>query len=311
MIILYFFLMPLLYIPVKIIMFFLVRYYGKFTYDGFNAAGFSYDTYKDIFYSNKNAWQRNFGYSHVYDVASPLFQMIMDTERVKFYYNNKNWLIMFWKGQYGITTGAEIGIYATNQKIVNKKTLYLPIKDREMLDMEFTLYKKNEKITSVSANHWWLAIFKIGMFSRPRNLTMDIKITFPNAEMLNAFLKSFRKLHHNKKNYHIDGNTFYFTFKHPHTRKVWTRFFLSDLIRQGINKKNVKLYNKYLADAFDTDGYLDDEKYIRLANIIPDFLKNPEEKAKKLPISIKDEGNVIFLSDNVYSNLRPKNEQVE
>lgn len=298
---LYFFLMSILYLPTKIILFFIVNKFGKFSYDEFSAAGFAYDSDKKIFYSTKNAWQKEFGYCHLYDVGAPFFQMIIDTEPVRFNYNNKNWLITFWKGQYGITTGAEIGIYVTDQKKVNKKTIYFPVNDDEMLDMSFILYKKEKEITRVDAKHWWLAIFKIGMFSKPKELSMDIKITFPNKEMLDAFLSSFKKLKHKPKYYKVVDNTFYFTFKKPRTHKVWTRMWISDMIRQRINRKNVNLYNKYLEDAFNNND-IDNKKQIKLNKWIPDILKNTKDK-KEIPV-INNEKNVIFLNDSVYSNIQ-------
>ena len=267
--ILYFFLASILYIPTKLIMLLITHKFGKFTYDDFRAAGFAYDSEKKIFYSTKNAWQKEFGYCHLYDVGAPFFQMIIDTEPVRFSYNNKNWLLTFWKGQYGITTGAEIGIYCTNQKKANKKTIYFPANEDEMLDMSFTLYRKGKEITKVEARHWWLAIFRIGMFSKPRDLKMDIKITFPNKEMLEAFLKAFKKLRHKSKEYSVSDNTFYFTFKKPKKHKVWTRIWISDVIRQSINKKNVRIYNQYLADSIDDSK--SNKKKIKLNKWIPDI----------------------------------------
>ena len=294
--ILYFFIMTILYLPTKVILFFIVNKFGKFSYDDFSAAGFAYDSNKKVFYTTKNAWQKEFGYCHTYDVGAPFFQMIIDTEPIKFFYNNKNWLITFWKGQYGITTGAEIGIYSTTQKKVNKKTIYYPINDDELLNMSFTLYRKNEEITTISDKHWWLAIFKIGLFSKPKNLSMDIKIRFPNKDMLNAFLKSFKKLNHKTKYYNVIDNTFYFTFKKPKTRKVWTRTWLSDFIRQRINRKNVDLYNKYLEDVFDDNN--SSKKQIKISQYIPDIIKNNS-----------NDKNIIFLNKNVYSNINEiKNE---
>ena len=311
MIILCIFLMPLTYLIIKLLIFLIVSKFGKLSYDGFSAAGFAYNSKKDIFYSTRNAWQKRFGYCHLYDVSAPIFRMIIDTEPIRFYYNNKNWLITFWKGQYGITTGAEIGIYSTNQKKVNKRTLYLPVKEDEMLDMSFILYKQKEEITRVHAKHWWLAIFKIGMFSKPKDLTMDITLTFPNQEMLKAFLTAFKKIGYKDNEYKVVDNTFYFTFKKPRTHKVWTRNFISDSIRQHFNKRNVKLYNKYLADAVDNnkidDSKLDNNKLIMVDKIIPKIFKNiPEENIKKIKKQIIEEPshNVIILNDSVYSNYK-------
>ena len=283
----------LLYVLVKIILFFITSKFGKFSYDGLNVAGFSYDSENDLFYSTRNAWQKNFGYSHMYDLGAPLFRMIIDTEPIKFSYNNKQWLITFWKGQYGITTGAEIGIYSTKQEKVDNKTIYLPVSEDEMLDMSFILYKNKKRIIKISAKHWWLAAFKLGMFSNPSELSMDINITFPNKEMLSAFLKSFKKLGYKEKHYKIIDNTFIFNYRKPKTKKVWTRFFLTDFITQSLNKKNVNLYNKYLLDYLDNnkhDDSGDNKNYILVSEFIPDFFKiNSDSNIRN---------NIVFMSEH-------------
>ena len=303
--IIYFIIISVLYLPIKLILQFLVAKYGKFSYDGFSAMGFKYNSDDDLFYTSKYAWQRDFGYCHLYDVSAPIFRMIVDTEPIRFYYNNKNWLITFWKGQYGIVTGGEVGIYYTNEKIVDKKTLYLPLKDKDLLDIDFTLYKNDEEIAKAHDKHWWLAIFKLGMFSKPKELTMDIKIEFPNEQMLNAFFRSFKKLKHKKKNYEIDGKTFKFIYKRPKTHKVWTRGIIIDAIRQHYNKKNAILYNKYLADLIDDDMVDDsiiksDKVLIMVNDMMPEIIKNKEPKIVRK--------NNIFLNDSVFSTMRNNNE---
>lgn len=316
MIILLLIIIPVFLILVQVVLHIIVRRYGKFSYDGFSAAGFAYNPEKDIFYATRNAWQKKFGYTHLYDVLAPVFRMIIDTEPVKFYYNNKNWLITFWKGQYGIVTGAEIGIYCTKQQNVNKKTVYLPANDNEMLNMSFILYKNGEIITKVSAQHWWLAIFKLGMFSWPKELSTDINITFPNHEMLEAFLNSFKKLGYSSKNFTIIDNTFCFKYKKPRTRKVWTRTWLLDKIRQFWNRKNTKLYNKYLIDLIDDNGIDDSKtkeskKLVMVNEFLPDIIKNSKEvqNSSKQEIGKMDgekENNLVLLHSDVYSEIKAK-----
>lgn len=312
MMILYFLIVPTFYIIIKLILYLIVRKYGKFSYDGFSKAGFAYNSEKDIFYSTKNAWQKNFGYTKYYDVLAPIFQMIIDTEPVRFYYNNKNWLITFWKGQYGIVTGAEIGIYCTKQKKVNKKTVYLPVSNSEMLNMYLILYKDKEVITKVNAKHWWLAVFRLGMFSWPKDLSMDINITFLDQEMLTSFLEAFKKLGYSYEDYTVIDNTFCFKYIKPHTRKVWTRTWLTDKIRQFFNRKNVELYNKYLDGLID-DNKIDDSKtnnnnLIMINELLPDLLKNSKEKNQPEEIIKKvyneKEKNVFFLDNNISSTTR-------
>lgn len=189
-------------------------------------------------------------------ILAPAFRMIIDTEPIRFYYNNKNWLITFWKGQYGIVTGAEIGVYSTEQQKVNKKTVYLPVNEDEMLNMYLKLYKNDNLIMELNAKHWWLAIFKLGMFSNPKDLILDLNITFPNKQMLETFLKSFKKLGYTDNDYRIVNNIFSFRYIKPRTRKVWTRMWIADKIRQFLNKKNVELYNRYLLNLIENNKIL-------------------------------------------------------
>lgn len=310
--ILWLLIIPVLYILIRLVLYLIVRKYGKFSYDGFSAVGFAYNAEKDIFYSTKNAWQKHFGYTYIYDVLAPIFRMIVDTEPIRFFYNNKNWLITLWKGQYGIVTGAEIGVYYTNQKKVNKKTVYFPVNDSEMLNMSLILYKNGEVIAKAYARHWWLAIFKLGMFSRPSELSMDINITFLNHEMLDAFIESFKKIGYTSENFKVIDNTFCFKYTKSRTRKVWTRSWIADNIRQIFNRKNVDLYNKYLADYID-DNKIDDsrtpvnQKLIMVNELLPDLLKNNPEIEKKSERTIKNisnekEKNVVLLNSDIYSN---------
>lgn len=306
MIILYLLIIPIVCIFIRIILCLIVYRYGRFSYDGFSAVGFAYNAEKDIFYSTKNAWQKNFGYTHMYDVMAPIFRMIVDTEPVRFHYNNKNWLITFWKGQYGMVTGAEIGIYCTDKKKVSKKTVYFPVSEDEMLNMDLVLYKNDKLISKVHCKHWWLAVFKLGMFSKPKELSMDINITFPNRKMLDAFLQSFKKLGYKPKDYKVMGNTFCFTFKKPKTRKVWTRSWLFDLIRQFFNRYNVKLYDKYTEGLIDEnkkdDKRIGNKNLIMVNELIPDLLKNADNNSNVEQIIKTNniEKNVILLDKCVY-----------
>lgn len=311
MIVLYFLIIPIFYIVVKFILYFIVNRFGKLSYDGFSALGFKYNSREDIFFSSRNAWQKNFGYSHLYDVSAPLFRMIIDTEPIKFYYNHRNWLITFWKGQYGIVTGAEVGIYSTTQQHVDKNTIYFPICDDDMLNMSIVLYKNNKMVMSATAKHWWLAIFKLGMFSKPKELSMDIKIEFPNEQMLEAFLQAFKNKGYTSKDFYVINNVFCFTYKKPRTRKVWTRSWLTDYITQRLNRKNVKLYNKYLSDVVDNnkiDNSMIDtgQKFIMLNDIIPDILKNKTNNSKLIfeNTSSINKNKVILLDKNIYSDSR-------
>lgn len=166
-------------------------------------AGYFYDTSQDIFYSNLNAWQRDMGYCRLYDEAAALLSMIIDCEPIYFNYNNKHWLIEFWKGQYGMTTGCEIGVYSTDGPVLNtgiyNNTFYDCASDEELLDMSFTLRKNGKTLLERRGRHWWLTGFKLGEFSEPWELVAYINITLKDKEMRNEFIKGLIKAGYSKR----------------------------------------------------------------------------------------------------------------
>src|SRR5687768_9047714 len=77
-----------------------------------SAAGFLYDPGQDIIYSKLDAWQQHVGFCELYDDLAPVsISSVIDAEPIYFTYGGKEWMIELWKGQYGIETGAEIGVY--------------------------------------------------------------------------------------------------------------------------------------------------------------------------------------------------------
>ena len=55
--------------------------------------------------------QRSLGYAYGYDAAAIRMATIIDCEPIFFDYDNKHWMIELWKGQYGLETGCEVGVY--------------------------------------------------------------------------------------------------------------------------------------------------------------------------------------------------------
>jgi len=100
-----------------------------------------------IFYVEHEPWQKQFGFNQIYDLASPLIQLVYATIRIKFTYGyvyklypkdhekkgqvmygldgkplyetdaqgkpiQKDWMLQWWKGRYGLVMlGAEFGVY--------------------------------------------------------------------------------------------------------------------------------------------------------------------------------------------------------
>lgn len=61
--------------------------------------------------SRTDAWQKAFGYLDAYNRAAPYLSMVFDSYPIYFDYEGRTWLVQIWKGQYGICTGCEIGLY--------------------------------------------------------------------------------------------------------------------------------------------------------------------------------------------------------
>lgn len=208
--------------------------------------GFAYDMKGDYFYSLMNCWQREMGYCEAYDEGSPLFNMIMDCEPVTFSYGGKRWLIELWKGQYGITTGGEIGVYNTIREDIDhekfKGTFYEAVSDAELIPLSFVLKKNRKVLIKRSAVHWWLTGFKLGEFSETDTLTMDAKITFPDAEMRDNFVSALQKIGYTKKEYSVKRLTVLVHYDKPHTPQSLTRNAAQETAVQLTNKNNCALY---------------------------------------------------------------------
>lgn len=207
--------------------------------------GFEYLPDQDIFTSTYDSWQKEFGYCAAFDDAAVHFNMVFDCEPVYFDYNDRTWLIEFWKGQYGINTGAEIGIYHTDTIVSPenyKTTMFDSISDHEMLPCSFTLYEKTGDYIRISDTHWWLTAFLTGHFSNPADLYMENSITFPNMEMLSAFIEGMYHAGYSPKDFQLHGLRICFTFCEPHQEEhsFYTRFW--SCFSQWKNRIFCKIY---------------------------------------------------------------------
>lgn len=158
-----------------------------------NPFGYFYNYCRDSFHSTTDAWQKSFGYGRIYDRLAPHFNMIFDTLPVYFDYNERTWLIQFWKGQYGINTGAEIGIYKSDRLLSPDEydsEIFRAVSKTEWLPLSMNLNYSNVSVGRISMKHWWLTSFKIGVFSDPDECSTDVSISFPNYAMLAAFTDS-------------------------------------------------------------------------------------------------------------------------
>ncbi len=210
-------------------------------------AGYAYSPKNDIFFSTMYAWQRSMGYCRLYDEAAAPLGMIIDSEPIRFSYGGRRWLIEFWKGQYGMTTGGELGVYSSDWPDLNipgvfDGTFYTCASNEDRLYMAFVLYKNGEKLITRKDKHWWLTAFKLGEYSEPSELSMDVYISFRSRGMRDAFLKALQRAGYTEEEYEVRNSTVAIFFDKPHTRQPYTRSAATDKLMLAQLKRNCDVY---------------------------------------------------------------------
>ncbi len=195
-------------------------------------AGFCYDPAQDIIYSRMDALQRQFGYAYGYDAAAPAMSALIDCEPIFFDYDGKHWMIELWKGQYGLETGCEIGVYTRaigssniaytlfdntvggpryQDPAPSHNLFYDCASDDDLLVMQLTLYREGEALFSRGPEaHWWLTGFKWGVLSDASQLSVALSITLKDDVMLQAFLAAIDGRPY--EDVTVTGTTVSFTF---------------------------------------------------------------------------------------------------
>ena len=244
--------------------------------------GYDYDLNQDIFFSRNDAWQKKYGYCNLYDEAAPFFDIIIDCEPIYFDYDNKKWLIEFWKGQYGICTGAEVGIYKIKDqdKELFNSTIYDAIDENEGISTKLSLSKGEKKLLEREGSFWWLTGFILCEYSEPEELSMNIDLTFKDNDMLEAFLKGLRDAGYSEAEIKVEGLTVSINYEKPHTKQPYTRNGNIERLKQ---MKNKSLCSK-LKSLFDP-SLNSFENIVRLKNINSAEFKNIESFIKGSRIS--------------------------
>ena len=157
---------------------------------------YQYSYIDDYYYTNdKEAWQYDFGFGKIYDVVSPFVFLEYDYIRVFFIYEDKDWMLQMWKGQYGfIFYGGEIGIYNRPHADdgLPEWTFFNCPAEEDWLNMEMTLWHEQldgswkREFTREYDKYWWCTGFKNGHLrdQEPADeLRLTGRITFKDEEM--------------------------------------------------------------------------------------------------------------------------------
>jgi hypothetical protein len=158
-----------------------------------------------IFYVEHEPWQKQFGFNQIYDLASPLIQLVYGTIRIKFTYGyvykldssgkvvydkngnptyatdesgnkiQKDWMLQWWKGRYGLVVlGAEFGVY-TKPHSQPSEHYYAAVEEEELVmamdvwQQNFRTGEKKYLFTRGPEKNWWLTGFVPGSFYDANN----------------------------------------------------------------------------------------------------------------------------------------------
>ncbi len=172
-------------------------------------AGYRYNSAGDFYYTDdKDCWQKSAGYNEVYDNMAPATGMFIDQVRIRFNYGGKDWMIQFWKGQYGfLLVGAEIGVYTapggTYKGDTSGVNHYNCADQEDWLNMQLDCYWSENNnghykkiFTREYGKYWWATGFVKGQLTKytiPKTeLKVKGRITFKSTEMANLFVYGLR-----------------------------------------------------------------------------------------------------------------------
>lgn len=158
-------------------------------------AGYQYDKDGNFYFTSTDPWQRQFGYNEFFDIAAGFVSIYMDTMRCKFDYKDQNWMIQFWKGQYGMVfVGHEIGVYTKPKSRPGEH--YDAASNEDALYMELTGYRDNKEIYHRDyGKYWWCTGFVPGTLDNLTDrseLSLKCRITMKDYDMLLSFCDSLK-----------------------------------------------------------------------------------------------------------------------
>lgn len=183
---------------------------------GLSRKGYNVVGLKEYIYNNDmdpNCTQRKLGYNKFYDWGAQLIDFSIDTKRMKFNYDGKDYMIQIWKGQYISgdigTVGGEVGIYTRAEGKSSANSHYDCAGTDDELYMELTIFWDEAgdgnylpQLTRNYGRHWWETGYVDGQLanikdSTPLRLLSHITfkdeeqaIGFENALISNGFAKA-------------------------------------------------------------------------------------------------------------------------
>jgi len=135
---------------------------------GFGGMGFNYNVHQNLLYTEEDSFQKSLGYMKLYDDMFLMTKRMtnIDTVRVKFEYDDRDWMLQLWKGRYFNMPGAEIGIYVKpkGRPFNSIMEFYDTVEREDYIGMDLRLSaiadgEPDELFYLPLRYHWWYAGF--------------------------------------------------------------------------------------------------------------------------------------------------------
>lgn len=165
---------------------------------------YSYDGGGYYYANDKKAWQDEFGFAGVYDFLAPYVRMDYDVLRTYFTYEDTDYMIQLWKGQYLLFMGGEIGIYTRPASGLEKDpyTIYSAAEVEDWLIMDMAVYHQKKEGDAPEDyellfrrpvdRYWWCTGFVNGNLRNTDpadELRTQATLTFKDEAMADLFAK--------------------------------------------------------------------------------------------------------------------------
>ncbi len=177
--------------------------------DGIVGIGFNMNLSEMLVYATINCWMRDFGFCYLYDVLANSMPVFFNyiTRRFKFEYNDLEYMIQIWKGNYTVSNGGEVGVYCRDKAKFG--SYYDCANDEQMLEMSMQILHGDKVLVNKPLQlHWWVNGFNLGTrMYLPESLTMKFSIVMADEEMLKAFCEAIDNHYRHDVTYTVDGLT--------------------------------------------------------------------------------------------------------
>ncbi len=177
--------------------------------NGIVGVGFDMNLSEMLVYATVDCWMRDFGFCYLYDVVANMMPVFFHykTRRFKFEYNDLEYMIQIWKGNYTVANGGEVGIYCRDKSKIG--SYYDCANNDQMLEMSMQILHGDKVLVDVGPElHWWMNGFNLGTrMYIPESLTMKFSVVMTDEDMLNAFCEAIENHYMHDVTYTVDGLT--------------------------------------------------------------------------------------------------------